>query len=179
MAAFLRNCTAKAPVLMRTGAGLIGGVAMLFAFESGVTAPPTAPQTPPATAPAAAPAPKAEILGLWKGTSACAKFEGNEFCRDETIVYNFVDLPAQPATVALKAARVVDGTVLPTYELYFTYRPDERRWTSEFEQGKVRAVWAYVVAGDGLTGTASLLPDLTIVRNVAAKRTQKDQVLAP
>jgi hypothetical protein len=176
---------AQAHVTMRIGAGLIGGVAVLFAFETGVAAPATVPATPPAsppataTAPATAPAPKAEILGLWKGTSVCAKVEGNEFCHDETVVYNFIDLPTEPASVALKAARVVDGTVIRTYDLYFTYRPDDHCWTSEFDQGKVRAVWAYAVAGDGLTGTAALLPDLTIVRKVTAKRTSKDQVLAP
>ena len=169
--AFVRKCTAEAKALTRFGAGLIGGVAVLLAFATGVTSPATAPAT------AAAVAPKAEILGLWRGTSVCAKVEGNEFCHDETIVYNFVDVPTEPATVGLKAARVVDGTLLRTYDLYFTYRQDERRWTCEFDQGKVRAVWAYVVAGDALTGTAALLPDLTIVRNVTAKRTPRDQVL--
>ena len=149
--------------------GLIANVALLVALETGV----------PAPAPAPAPAPKAEILGLWKGTSTCTKVEGNEFCHDETIVYNFVDVPSQPATVALKAARIVDGTMLRTYDLYFTYRPDNGHWTCEFDQAKVRAVWAYVVSEDGLTGTATLLPDRTIVRNVTAKRTAKDQVLAP
>jgi hypothetical protein len=179
MAAFLRKRTAQAHALMRIGAGLIGGVAVLLAFGTGVTAPATAPVTPPATPPDTASTPKAEILGLWKGTSACTTVAGNEFCHDETIVLNFVDVPTQPATVGLKAARVVDGTMLRTYDLYFTYRPEEHRWTCEFTQGKARAVWAYVVAGDVLTGTATLLPDLTIVRNVTAKRTPRDQVLAP
>jgi hypothetical protein len=175
MAAFLRKYRADAHMSMPIVTGLIGGVALLFALETGVAAQDTAPVTAPDTTPA----PKAEILGLWKGTSACTKVEGNEFCHDETIVYNFVDVPSQPATVALKAARVVDGTVLRTYDLYFTYRPDQRNWTCEFQQGEARAVWAYVVAGDGLTGTATLLPALTIVRNVTAKRTPRDQVLAP
>lgn len=156
-------------------AGLIAGVALIAGLAAGATE----PITPSEMAPAPAIASKAEILGLWKGTSVCEKFDGNEFCRDERVVYNFVDVPSQPATVRLKAARVVDGTVLPTYELYFTYRPDKRNWTSEFEQGKTRAVWAYVVTGDGLTGTATLLPAETIVRNVSAKRTLRDQVLAP
>lgn len=179
MAAFLRKYRAETYTSMRIVTGLIGGVALLVALETGVAAQDTGPVAAPVTAPDATPAPKAEILGLWKGTSVCTKVEGNEFCHDETIVYNFVDIPSQPATVALKAARVVDGTVLPTYDLYFTYRPDKRNWTCEFQQGKVRAVWAYIVAGDGLTGTAMLLPALTIVRNVTAVRTRRDQVLAP
>ena len=149
--------------------GLIANVALLVALETGV----------PAPAPAPAPAPKAEILGLWKGTSTCTKVEGNEFCHDETIVYNFVDVPDKPATVALKAARIVDGTLVRAFDLYFAYRPDSHDWTCEFDRDTSRGVWTYVIAGDGLTGTATLLPDRTIVRNVTAKRTAKDQVLAP
>ena len=151
-------------------ASLIAHVALVAALE-------TAAATPPA-APAAAPAPKAEILGVWKGTSICTKVEGTEFCRDETVVYNVVDVPDQPATVAMKAARIVDGTVQPTYALYFTYRPEEGRWTSEFERPSFRGVWAYAVHDGEMKGTATLLPSLTVVRNVAAKRVPKDQVLA-
>lgn len=150
---------------------LIANVTVLFALESGVAAPDPAHDV--------APAPKAEILGLWKGTSVCTKVEVNEFCRDETIVYNFVDIPSQPATVALKASRVVDRTLQRTFDLYFTFRPDRGKWTCEFARGDGRAVWEYVVQGDALTGAAILLPDLTVVRNVSATRTTKDQVLAP
>jgi hypothetical protein len=126
----------------------------------------------------AVPAPKAEILGLWKGTSTCTKVDLNEFCRDETVVYNFVDVPEQPGTVELKAARIIDNSLKPMYTLFFTYRPDEGRWTSAFERPQVRGIWAYAVHGGDMTGTASVLPSLTVVRNVEAKRVSKDQVLA-
>jgi hypothetical protein len=141
---------------------LVASLALLLATESGV----------------AAPAPKAEILGLWKGASICTKVEVNEFCHDETVVLNFVDVPDQPATVALKAARIIDGALVRTYDLFFTYEPDTKQWRCEFDQVKVHAVWTYVVSEDGLTGTAALLPEGTIVRNLTAKRTTKDQALA-
>ena len=141
---------------------LLANVALLVAMETSVAA-----------------TPKVEILGLFKGASTCTKVEGNEFCHDEVIVYNFVDVPGQPATVALKAARIVDGTVLRAFDLYVTYRPETGRWTCEFDRDKARAVWSFVVSADGLTGTAMLLPELKIVRNVTAKRITKDQVLAP
>ena len=143
---------------------LIVSAALLAAMETAVAA-------PVATA-----APKAEILGLWKGTSVCTKVEGNEFCRDETVVYNVVDVPGQPATVTLKAARVVDEIVQPMYSLYFTYRPDKGNWTSEFERPSFRGVWAYVVQGDEMTGTAAVLPGMTIVRNVVVKRVPRENV---
>ena len=147
---------------------VVANVALVLALEAGVAAP----------APGAGGAPKAEILGLWKGTSTCTKVEGNEFCRDETIVYNFIEVQGQPATVSLKAARIVDGVVIRAFNLYVTYRPEKGQWTGEFDRDGGRAVWAYVVSGDALTGTGMLLPDLTIVRNVTAMRTTKDQVPA-
>jgi hypothetical protein len=152
---------------------LIANVALLVALDASVATP------APSPVPAIAPAPKAEILGLWKGSSTCAKIEGNEFCHDETIVYNFVDVPDKPATVALKAARIVDRTLVRAFDLYFDYRPDTGEWTCEFDRDKARGLWTYVIAGDGLTGTAMLLPERKVVRNVTAKRTAKDQVLAP
>jgi hypothetical protein len=144
-------------------AGLIANVALLLAAASGQEAP----------------APKAEILGLWKGTSTCTKVEGNEFCHDETIVYNFTDVPAQPTTVSLKAARVVDGTLQRTFDLYFNYRPDHHDWSSEFDRQDSRGAWTYTIAGDSLTGTATVLPEGKVVRTVSAKRTTKDQALTP
>jgi hypothetical protein len=157
--------------------GLIASLWLLAPVEAVVAAPSTTPQ--PAPAPAQAQAPKAEILGIWKGTSTCTKVEINEFCHDETVVYNFVDVPEQPGTVELKAARIVDNSVKPVYWLYVSYRPEEGRWTSEFERPQVRGIWSYVVHGDDLKGTATVLPTLTVVRNVEAKRVSKDQVLAP
>jgi hypothetical protein len=131
------------------------------------------------SASAAATAPKSEIVGIWKGTSTCTKEEMTQFCNDETVVYNFVDLPDQPTTVVLKAARVVDGTVQPMYTLYFNYNPDSRQWTSEFSRPNFRGVWAFAVSGEAMTGTATLIPKGTVVRNVVAKRTSKEQVTGP
>ena len=152
--------------------GLIAPIALFAVVQAGAGGAATAPSPAPDTASA----PKAEILGLWKGTSVCAKIPSNEFCHDETVVYNFVDVPTRPATVALKAARVVDGTLLRTYDLYFTYRPEDRVWSCEFDQAQVRAIWEYVVSGDGMTGTAKLLPEKTVVRTVTVSRTHKDDV---
>jgi hypothetical protein len=153
--------------------GLFANLWLVAGLETAAAAPAAAP------APSPAPAPKSEILGIWKGTSTCTKVEINEFCRDETVVYNVIDVPGQPATVELKAARVIDSTVRPEYWLYVTYRPEEGRWTSQVERPQVRGIWAYTIHGDEMTGIATVLPSLTVVRNVQARRVSKDQVLAP
>jgi hypothetical protein len=126
-----------------------------------------------------APVPKAEILGFWKGNSICTKTKEAEFCHDEVVAYNFVDLPEQPTTVSLKAAKIWDGTLQPTYSIYFNYIPEEHRWTSEFTRGSTHGLWSYVIKGDEMMGTLVLLPERTVVRNVAAKRVAREQVLAP
>lgn len=148
-------------------AHLAASVALLLAADPG------------AAAPAPAPVPKSQILGLWKGSSTCTKVEGNEFCRDETIVYNFVDVPDQPSTVALKAAKIAGGTVRRTFDLYFAYRAERGDWACEFDRESFRGLWAFVVTGDELAGTATKFPDGKIVRHVTARRTTKDQVPAP
>ena len=127
---------------------------------------------------ATAPAPKAQILGVWKGTSSCAKVPEAEFCKDETVVYNVIDVPDKPDTVGLRAARVVDDDILPMYELNFTYHADTGAWASEFERPGFRGVWSYAVQGDEMTGTATILPSQKIVRNVTVKRATKDQAVA-
>ena len=154
--------------------GLIAKLAVVLA-ANGAVAPPVVPPSPESTPPAA---PKAEILGVWKGRSTCVKVEGNEFCRDETVVYNVVDVKDQPQTVGLKAARIIDESVQPMYELFFTYRPETGSWLSEFTRPKFRGLWTYVVHGDELTGTATLLPSLTVVRSVSAKREPQEPVAA-
>ena len=85
----------------------------------------------------------------------------------------------QPETVVLKAARIVEDTIQPMYQLFFTYRADQRAWSCEFERQSFRGVWSYVVHGDEMAGTATLLPSLKVVRNVAVKRVPKEQVTAP
>lgn len=121
--------------------------------------------------------PKSQILGVWKGTSTCTKVEGNEFCRDEVVVYNVVDVPDQPATVSLKAGRIVDDFLQPAFALFFSFRPETGHWTCEFERPSHSGVWDFAIDGDKMTGTAILLPNKTIVRNVVAARTTPEKVL--
>jgi hypothetical protein len=147
-----------------TAIGLIASFGIVLALEG--------------AAPDPAPAPKDEILGVWKGASVCTKIEGNEYCHDETVVYNVVDVPGRPDTVTLKAARIVNDRLEPMYELFFTYRPEKSEWSSEFTRPSFRGVWSYAVHGDVMTGRATLLPSEKVVRNVSVKRVPKDEAIA-
>jgi hypothetical protein len=144
---------------------MLAGLTLLFAVETSALAP--------------APVPKAEILGFWKGRSICAPIEAAEFCNDETVAYNVVDVPDHPTTVSLKAGRIEDGAVRPMYAIYLNHRPDERSWTSEITSGERRGRWSYVVKGDEMTGTLVLLPEGTVARTVSVKRVSRDRLLEP
>jgi hypothetical protein len=149
--------------------GLVAEAVLVFSLSA--TAVPAA--EPPAGASAA---PKSEIVGVWKGTSTCVKTEGNESCRDETVVYNVVDVPNLPSTVLLKAARFANDIVRPMYELEFIYHSDTATWSCEFERPRFSGVWTYAIHGDEMTGTAKLVPSMTVVRNVSAKRVPQEDV---
>jgi hypothetical protein len=125
---------------------------------------------------AGAAVPKTEILGRWKGTSICTKIPGNEFCRDEVVVYEFVDVASEPDAVKLKAAKIVEGREEPMYEVEFRYEAGQRRWACEFVRPRAHGIWMYAVRGRELTGTLLLLPDRAVARNVAARR---EAVAAP
>ena len=119
---------------------------------------------------AGAQAPKQQILGRWDGTSICTRIPGNEACRDETVVYRFIDLPSRADAVELQAAKIVNSADEPMYELPFTFDERERQWTSEFRSPRAHGLWAYTIDGNGLTGVLYLLPDRTVARNVKATR---------
>jgi hypothetical protein len=150
---------------------LVAHLTLFAALETAVAA--------PCVEPAPAASRKAEILGVWKGTSTCAKVDGSEFCRDEAVVYHVIDVPERDATVSLKAGRVIDDSVQPMYALFFTYRPETGQWTSKFERPGRSGIWTLIIDGDKMTGTAEVLPEMKVVRNVALTRTTQDKVLQP
>ena len=115
-------------------------------------------------------APKAEILGRWSGTSICARIPGNEACHDETIVYEFVDVPGAADSVHLNASKIVKGRTELMGELDLRFDPAHRRWAGEFTSRRGRGAWVYWIRGAALTGKLYLLPDSTVARNVAARR---------
>jgi hypothetical protein len=118
----------------------------------------------------AANAPKREILGTWQGTSICTHIPGNEACHDETVRYEFTDLPKRGDAVHLNALKLVAGRFESMGEMDFRYDRPRNRWASEFESRRGRGVWTFTVHDSALTGTLFRLPDSTIARNAAARR---------
>ena len=122
------------------------------------------------TAAAPAKAPKNEILGTWRGTSLCTKIPGNESCHDETVLYEFTDVPNSPDSVHVNALKMVNGKFESMGEIDFRYEPARHRWTSEFSTRRGHAVWVFWVRGNAVTGKLHELPDSTVTRNVSARR---------
>ena len=107
-----------------------------------------------------------EIVGTWRGTSACVDRQAAPSCTDETVIYEIVANPGQPESVTVRAGKVVDGKRVPMGPLDFTHEATSRSWTSELETPRVHALWRLSVSGATLSGTLTLLPSEAVVRRV-------------
>jgi len=111
-----------------------------------------------------------EILGTWRGTSICVKAGWNSACHDEQVIYHVTPVPNQPDSVALDAAKIVNGKPEPMGIITIGYDPTTKAWAGEWSNARFHLLWAFVVDGKNLTGTLYLLPERRIGRNISAKK---------
>src|SRR5262249_25308669 len=91
-----------------------------------------------AQAPEGPPPPPEPIYGTWRGSSLCMDGERAPACKDEEVLYKFTRPEGGAEGKAHQEAfKIVDGNVVPMGELDFTYDPDARAWTCEFESPRV------------------------------------------
>ena len=109
--------------------------------------------------------PKSAILGTWKGTSTCVKGPGNEACRDELVIYHFMDISGRDS-VLLKAEKLVGGRTEPMDDLPLGYDRLKDQWSAEFRNARVHIRWTYAVHGSAMSGTCSDVPGGMLRRNV-------------
>jgi hypothetical protein len=113
---------------------------------------------------------RAAILGSWQGTSTCVRPAAGQACRDEVVLYKFRPVPARTDRLTLDAFKQVGPKWSLMGTMDFTLDPKQGRWTSEFTSPRFHGLWSFAVRGSDLTGTLVLLPEGTVVRNVAARR---------
>jgi hypothetical protein len=99
-----------------------------------------------------------EIVGTWRGSSACVDRQAAPACTDEQVIYEIVASPGRADSVAVRADKVVDGKRVPMGSLDFSHEATSRSWTSELETPQVHALWRLSVSGTALSGTLTLLP---------------------
>ena len=130
-----------------------------------------AAQVVPAPVPSSPPDdhPRSELIGLWRGASACTDRVAAPACRDEIVVYEFTPA-ADERTVRWKADRVVNGKRETMGEFDVVYDRPDACWKAEFRSARVQVVWCLVPAGDAMAGSAWLLPGRQRVRKVEARR---------
>jgi hypothetical protein len=121
----------------------------------------------------AAPPSIAAIVGEWRGTSLCTNREVAPACKDERVVYTFSPSRTAPAdAVHLKADTLVNGAVVPMYELDLTFEPVSGTWRSEVRSEGFSGLWSYTVEGSRLSGTLVELPSNALLRRVEAAKAQ-------
>ena len=111
-----------------------------------------------------------EIVGTWRGTSACVDRQAAPACTDEEVIYEIVARPGQPDSVTVGADKVVDGKRVRMGSLDFTHEATSRSWTSELETPRTHALWRLSVSGTTLSGTLTLLPSKAVVRRVDLRK---------
>ncbi len=111
-----------------------------------------------------------EIVGTWRGTSACVDRQAAPACTDEEVIYEIVASLGQLDSVTVRADKVVDGKRVPMGSLDFTREATSRSWTSELETPRMHALWRLSVRGTTLSGTLTLLPSKAVVRRVDLRK---------
>jgi len=102
---------------------------------------------------------QSQISGTWRGNSECAV--KNSLCHDETNVYRFSELAAQPGWFSGNGSKVVNGKEVSMGTLHWQY--DAK---SHILEGKnPNGVFRFVVGDDKMEGTL-LLPDATVYRRI-------------
>jgi hypothetical protein len=124
----------------------------------------------PCVAGEASAGPVDEIVGTWRGTSACVDRQAAPACTDEQVIYEIAASPGQPNSVTVRADKVVDGKRVSMGDLEFTYDASSGSWTSEFENPRTHALWRLSVTGTTLKGTLTLLPSKAVVRRMNLKK---------
>lgn len=115
-------------------------------------------------------APRAAILGTWKGTSTCVKSPEFPSCHDEVVIYEVKESASGGEAITLAGFKIVDGEKQFMGDLEFTWDAGQGAWVSELTTPRVHALWTFFVRGDEITGTLVNLPSKHLIRNVAVKR---------
>lgn len=124
------------------------------------------------TTPARCDSPVDRIVGTWRGSSTCVNREAAPACKDEQVIYEISPTPGKSNAATVKADKIEDGRRVPMGTINFTYDAQKEDWKADLETPRVHALWRLRVQGPTMTGTLTLLPSGTVVRNV---KLQKDK----
>lgn len=102
---------------------------------------------------------KSQISGTWRGNSECVVKNGP--CHDETNVYRFSEVAAQPDWFSGTGSKVVNGKEVSMGTLNWQYDAKSHILESKNPNG----VFRFVVGDDKMEGTL-LLPDATVYRRI-------------
>jgi len=119
------------------------------------------------------------LTGDWIGESICAG--GNPSCHDEKVVYHISVDPSDSRKVKISTEKIVNDRNEWMGDITLQYDPAKQTLTGELQNSRYRGVWEFLVKGDSIEGTLSLLlPEKTIGRRIKLQRNapaQKDGIM--
>jgi hypothetical protein len=111
-----------------------------------------------------------EIVGTWRGSSACVDRVAAPACNDEQVVYEISATPGKANTVTVNADKVVEGKRMPMGAHDLTRDAKDGGWMVELETPRVHAIWRLTVSGPTMQGNMTLLPSKAVVRRMDLRR---------
>ena len=115
------------------------------------------------------------LAGDWTGESICAG--SNPSCHDEKVVYHISVDTSDSTKVRIAADKIVDGKPEPMGVIDLKYDASKQTLTGETQTARYRLWWEFIIKGNIMDGTLSVLPDKTIARRIKVQKngsTQKE-----
>ena len=100
-----------------------------------------------------------KIAGVWRGNSVCQVKDSP--CHDETNVYRFTAIAGKTGAFSVTASKVVDGKEIEMGSSEWHYDAAKH----EFQSSKPAATLRFIVDGDKMDGTLTLLQG-TVYRKI-------------
>ena len=121
-----------------------------------------------------APAQTTSLTGDWTGESICTG--NNPSCHDEKVVYHISVDTSDSTKVKIAADKIVDGKLEPMGVIDLNYDADKQTLTGETQTATYRLLWEFIIRGNIMDGTLSVLPDKTIARRITNDPARKRNI---
>ena len=110
------------------------------------------------------------LTGDWTGESICVG--NNPSCHDEKVVYHISVDTSDSTKVKIAADKIVDGKPEPMGVIDLNYDAGKQTLTGETQTARYRLWWEFMIKGNIIEGTLSVLPEKTIARRIKVQNNE-------
>jgi hypothetical protein len=108
-----------------------------------------------------------KLVGDWDGESICVG--NNPSCHDEKVIYH-VSIAGEPDKIKIAADKIVNGKPEPMGTIDLKYDASKQTLTGETQTARYHLWWEFIVKGNIMEGTLTLLPERIIARRIKVQK---------